>query len=354
MFTLILFACLPAQSYDLAATEKYSEKSFLFVEKTRSMLINREDHVDVWDVDQKRPEVELDLREKGQVGSMGFIPSHEFYVVTVFNDYGKGPILTTYLFDIDGASIGQVYDHNKDPDKDPTAGELGFSQYLNANNHLYLNIWDRELIGAKEPPLLQEFRLVPHGYDGWAFEPISNKFSYQDLESRFFGNNYFARWIVEKDAGEFLVVDELQPRVWLFRSDDRSIYEEEQTPYSLNLDKRVFHQKYKRDDQSNAEWLSSFSRVTGFAKLKQGYVITYFTPNSDHRSHNRDGVGASSDNLLFTLCIQKLDKNLSKIGSPIEKPGAFYIGSSDDRVFLYDYDNENKKYAYSLLNVSDF
>jgi hypothetical protein len=285
------------------------------------------------------------LRIPGQASLVDFVhsPWDHAYFLSTLRDESRYELL---IFDeSNGSFIGNGYIQDGSDwvkERDVREGPL-FRQAIVAGDRLFFSNWTE---GEQfKNPLLQETRMTPLE-DGFKFEKIGKPFSRQVGSSRLFEGSYSQRWIAKKGE-DLLVMDQLQPRVWLYGENGNT---KKVNQKSINLQYRNFpydddpiSQPFKSSNFN--KWFFSFTRVQGFYGLdSDSFVVGYNSPNKNHKWYLPDPLlpepkiykySDEGDEKPYLLQLVKLDKNLEQDGKTLTLEGYFLLGSRGSEVLVW-------------------
>ena len=285
-----------------------------------------------------------------------YLPVVKAYCVGI---HKRDKFQTQYLlFDDDGLLLGNLW--VKDRENDGLTDQIPFAQIIPADDRLFVNLWsmDHKENGGD---MLQEAE-IEYTADGYVLRRIGQSFDPLVMEARVlnFYHDYKNRWIV-KEGPVFTVMDELQPRAWLYVDAGKSQFEKLGAQRPVNLSHRYQPIKAPKEFRTNTtdflDWYYSFSRLTGFASFKNGFILAYEAPNKNHpyiKEPPTSSLGAEKE--LFDLHLELFDKNFTPINNKkFSKNGAYFIGVYQKSIFLFTGTRSNSSLRKILvLSEKDF
>ena len=272
-------------------------------------------------------ELELHLEVPGQRVSFGAFARYPAYGVYLATGYADGAINIWVFSDRTGAFLGYGYVNRDDSwQKHPAF----YQQFIPVGNKLFVSDYTTQ--SQFTEPLLKEVRMVPHD-DGYRFEQVGEAFSRNVQEAKYFEGNFSERWIVptEHDDGTLCVVDQLQPRVWIFeREAGRGYKRAYHRP--LQLEHRVFpldeyhNQPPEGDHEALRKWYHQFSMVGGFYRFDKNHsLLGYSAPNLEHPWYSPTPDEKNSEMSPFILHLTFMDRKFKTKGFA-RFPGYFLLG----------------------------
>ena len=325
-----------APSFD--SFSRFSVYDFMLEPAQKKILVNDDTSIYGFDLDGTLS-FQLTIDDGWIVASFGFVPSHRVYAVCI-NKRGEERWEFRF-FDEEGGYLGPGY--NK-----VGSNELYYRQIIACADKVFLNKYDYKHINSDNTPILQEAKLEPY-QDGFVFQLVGDAFSTQLVESRGFGANFKKRWLVP-DQNNLYVVDQLQPRAWVFNTDGgRSQYKRDKhRPISLSKSTSYFEFFAGEDSQENRQkWFHSFTKVTGFYRFGDGFLISYTRPNREHAWYAFEPEEVKTGAAPFVLCLQRVDQNFEQVGENVEWSGAHMIGAQGKTAYIAVPGRENQ---FSLIN----
>ena len=339
-------------SMDLAYTPQmsvYDNSNFIMTQ--RGLMIVERHGVAVIDTTTAQPVLQCDIGPDRVVSTAGYLPRQRMFAICS-NSKRDGRYLDDFkvsLFLDNGRPAGRIVDENR-------SEAVFFRQILSTSDErLFLNVGDPRDGALKNQPLLTEVGVDKVDADSFHFTELGNRFSRQLVESRLLGNAYKLRWLAKSPSNDRLyVVDELQPRGWLFEETSRATYERGKSrPFDLVGYVAPYDLVPSRENQM--KWYYSFSRVTGFYAHGDGFIIGYHSPNREHPWYAFDGEASKDESApFFVLYLQVLDDNLQRVGPPGTFPGGFFAGMEKDvqPLVLY-HEKEPSRFVVERVELVD-
>ena len=283
----------------------------------------------------------------------GYSPWDHRYVVSVelINEEEKQRYYELQIFDgEDGEFLGNGYVYHDGAWVSRKGVEKGalVDQIVSDRNSLFFNYWGID--PDYDQALLTEVKMRPY-LDGFSFEKEGESFSPRVGESLIFKSDFCRRYLVA-ESDRLLVLDQMQPRIWLFGADPMR-RKKDASYKAINLKYRVLpfespdsdlpSFKYKPTQDDFLTWFYSFSRVEGFKRMGgHNYVVAYTAPNESHPAY-RDGKLQKSNNefgnfdtpALFKLHLTSLFNDLTPTGKTISLEGFHFLGADSEKIYVW-------------------
>jgi hypothetical protein len=275
----------------------------------------------------------IDPGEDYFMANFAYLPNKGWYILCLVNKTLNGPnVWEVMIYDDVGVFIGNGYDS-----RTPQSKRLFFSQIYEINGSIVVNGLNMvDLPG--DNALLQRLSIQRDG-DRFIFEGRGAQFSRLSGETAT-KPEYRFRWPVVDD-GRLFIVDELQPRTLLFdlKADNYPFLSDR--PMNLPGRRSPFDgeriiRRAKTNPENLVQKLYNSSRATGFYRFGEGFLVGYTRPNPALFPGLEDGIRPNESTSPFILRLVCLNpSNMETVGSPLDFPSSFLMGTHEDEVFVF-------------------
>jgi len=293
------------------------------------------------------PEGQL-IRRIGKTGYrvQSYFFDHSYYWICFVRDDGIDPFHMEYQATNMGRFHLSVYRNDEeikviDSFYVPFFRQIGGSLYLPYQLRSHHDGWPGYLYEKNFPPLLSEMQGLEREGD-YIFRPTG--FSFCKIRPRMLDLGFYFKEVWScYQSSKFVVMNELEARIYLYSKEaiKRERWEGSILPTKVDfLDlslpgfitaPKEFWSPEKIMLEDEAEplmhaWLHSFSQITFFGRVVEGFLVAYTIPGKDKTGENDP---------LFDLAMQKITKNLALTDVAYRFPGASILGTYTNQAYVY-------------------